>query len=153
MDISVSIPLDADGFLRRECPTCEQQFKCFSGDTEDKPHDVEDPTIYFCPYCGLSAPIDHWWTQEQLNYATGTAAGPIMEQVEDEMRKALSGLSSGLINVTVGSVEASPLPAPPHEANDMILVEAPCHSYEPIKIVDSWDQPVHCLVCGQRFLV
>lgn len=34
--ISVSIPLDDDGFLRRECPTCEQEFKWFNHDEGDQ---------------------------------------------------------------------------------------------------------------------
>lgn len=27
MSTSTSVPLDSDGFMRRECPNCEQQFK------------------------------------------------------------------------------------------------------------------------------
>jgi hypothetical protein len=27
MSVSMSLPLDEDGFLRRECPTCERQFR------------------------------------------------------------------------------------------------------------------------------
>jgi hypothetical protein len=30
ISIPVAMPLDSDGFLRRECPTCQQQFKWFS---------------------------------------------------------------------------------------------------------------------------
>ena len=36
-EVSISFPLDADGFLRRECPTCEREFQVASVDVTDAP--------------------------------------------------------------------------------------------------------------------
>ncbi len=36
----MTIPLDSDGFLRRECPTCEREFKWQPSEAEDE-EDVE----------------------------------------------------------------------------------------------------------------
>jgi hypothetical protein len=33
--LEMSMPLDSDGFLRRECPTCEREFKWFSTPEEE----------------------------------------------------------------------------------------------------------------------
>lgn len=45
MEISVSIEKDADGYLGRECPTCEKYFKL-------KPETgVPSLTQTRCPYC------------------------------------------------------------------------------------------------------
>ena len=86
ISIPVSLPLDSDGFLRRECPSCEQQFKCFSH--EDGDPDAEAVDQYFCPLCGTAAGVDAWWTPEQLEYAQG-AAGPELDRlVQDAMKDA-----------------------------------------------------------------
>lgn len=40
--IPMSLPLDKDGFLRRECPNCERQFKWWpSSSSEETSEDVE----------------------------------------------------------------------------------------------------------------
>lgn len=79
--ISVSIPLDVDGFLRRECPTCEREFKWLPSD-ESK---TVDPGGYFCPYCAVQAPADHWHTKAQLEYVSDIGfreiAGPLLERL------------------------------------------------------------------------
>lgn len=62
--VPVSLPLDSDGFLRRECPTCEEEFnptceeefKWFSHAEGD--HDAEQASQYFCPICGAAAGLD-----------------------------------------------------------------------------------------------
>ena len=49
MEIEIALPLDNDGFLRRECPSCERQFKWFHGHTADRPDHYLDPPLYTCP--------------------------------------------------------------------------------------------------------
>ncbi len=44
-------------------------------------------------------------------------------------------------------------PGPLVEPPDMVAVVSPCHSWEPIKILENWDEAVHCLVCGQLFAI
>lgn len=96
---SFSISLPADGtFLRRECPSCNRQFKWHHGPTDDRPEEEIDPSVYFCPYCGESALPDHWWTQEQAEYARQVSAGPIMREVTAELRKGLRTSRKILIN-------------------------------------------------------
>ncbi len=56
--LSMSLPLDGDGFLRRECPTCEREFKWLpspqhgEGDAAAA-SDEPAPERYFCPYCAV----------------------------------------------------------------------------------------------------
>ena len=33
--LSITIPVDSDGFLRRECPTCERELKWLPASEED----------------------------------------------------------------------------------------------------------------------
>ena len=67
--LSMAIPVDSDGFLRRECPTCEREFKWLPASEDDEEAaDVSDGG-YFCPYCGVQAPADAWFTEAQLAFA------------------------------------------------------------------------------------
>jgi hypothetical protein len=150
---SYSISLPADGpFLRRECPSCTRQFKWHHGPTEDRPEGEVDPSVYFCPYCGQSAPPDHWWTQEQIDYTQQVSAGPILREMAGELQKNLRSSRNSTFKLSVDHDEPE-TPAPLHEPTDMGIVSSPCHPWEPFKVLEDWTEPVHCLVCGERFSV
>ena len=149
MDISVEFNLD-DGFLRRECPNCERQFKWHHGPMDDRPDDAVDPPQYTCPYCGEPGANDAWWTPEQLDYIMEAAQGPAMEMIADELERGFK--RSKHITFEKGSIDVPALPPPPAEPGDMTGVASPCHPWEPIKIAESWDQPIHCIVCGRTFV-
>lgn len=148
----MSVPLD-DGFFRRQCPTCDRQFKWHSGPTENRPEDAVDPPFYHCPYCNEPAGPDDWWTHEQLEYATQTAAGPLMRAVVGDLEDMTKGLAGDLISVSVEADGAQEPPEPLIEPSDMMAVEPPCHPWEPVKVADDWREPLHCLVCGSKFAV
>lgn len=40
VQLSMSLPLDGDGFLRRECPTCEREFKWVPSPDPEADEDV-----------------------------------------------------------------------------------------------------------------
>jgi hypothetical protein len=83
VSIPVSLPLDSDGFLRRECPTCEQEFKWFSHAEWD--FNAETADQYLCPLCGLPAGLDSWWTPAQMEYARGVAGPEIDRLIGDSI--------------------------------------------------------------------
>lgn len=147
--VSVSLPLDNDGFLRRECPTCERQFKWFSHSDGDQ--DAEHTDQYFCPLCGAPADTSQWWTPDQLTHAEATAGPEIERVLQDAFKDAFSGLKgirfepgdSGFDAPTIGVLV---------EPDDMVIVEPPCHPNEPIKVPnEAADHLVHCLICGSTF--
>jgi hypothetical protein len=39
-------------------------------------------------------------------------------------------------------------PEPLTESDDMIRVDFVCHPTEPVKVLEDWANPVHCLICG-----
>src|SRR5678815_235007 len=67
-ELSIKLPLDSDGFLRRACPSCERELKW-------KPSDPDEDAVpapeggYFCPYCGRQSSADAWWTEAQIESA------------------------------------------------------------------------------------
>lgn len=151
MEIEVSLPLDSDGYLRRQCPQCEREFKWHHGPIEGTPPEPPDPEEYFCPYCGQSAPTDQWWTPEQLEALQAAALHAALPQVQRELEDSLRPLNqSGLIKTSMERDPQNP-PPPLFEDDDMIAVAPPCHPYEPIKLIEGWSDPLHCLVCGSAF--
>lgn len=146
--LSFSIPLDDDGFLRRECPRCERELKWRPDEDDVNPEDVV-PTPeegYACPYCAGRAPADHWWTKPQLMHAEQLAAseilGPELKQLE---RRPDPG---SMISLSV-KVDVPDTPAPiTDDPNDMRRVDFACHPSEPVKILQNWMGDVHCLICA-----
>lgn len=53
ISVPVSPPVDQDGFLRRECPTCEKQFKWYVHEEGDS--DAETVEQYSAP-CAVCRP-------------------------------------------------------------------------------------------------
>lgn len=84
MEIPIEMPLD-NGYLRRECPHCEREFKWHHGPTDDAPPDAPNPGRYTCPYCGEKADHDQWFTQAQAEHIRESAAGPAMQMISDEL--------------------------------------------------------------------
>ncbi|HEV7751795.1 MAG TPA: hypothetical protein VGO71_09640, partial [Baekduia sp.] len=62
------MPLDSDGFLRRECPTCEREFKVFVHQVAGEEADAQGPQPggYYCPYCAIQADANAWFTKAQI---------------------------------------------------------------------------------------
>lgn len=144
--IPVSLPVDQDGFLRRECPTCEQQFKWYAHEEDDPDAAVVDQ--YFCPLCGEPSGLDTWWTPAQLEFAYGSAGPSLDEHVQGLVEEAFKGLD---FKPNRNFSLEIPTPEPLTEADDMIIVEPPCHPNERVKVPDAATNRVHCLVCGAPF--
>jgi hypothetical protein len=154
MNLSVSLPLDSDGFLRRECPSCLRQFKWHHGPANEEAESHPDPEAYTCPLCGQPAGPNSWWTREQLDHVQGAAAPATQQLVQDELDQALRGLNSRFVKVK--STSSSDVPAGPMpltEPDDMVIVTSPCHAYEPVKVPEDAPGPFRCLVCGAQFIV
>ena len=152
MSFSVNLPLD-NGYLRRECPDCERQFKWHHRPTDDRPDDAVDPDVYCCPYCGRSAPLDHWWTGEQLEHVQRLGIGEAAREVGDIFRDLERKSRNSMIKFKAGRMNIPESPDLLHEPGDMVIVQSPCHPWEPIKVSEDWRDPLYCLLCGEQFAV
>src|SRR6266545_7801618 len=101
--LQMSVPLDGDGFLRRECPTCEREFKWLPSapdDTAARADSGEDSPAYRCPYCGIQAPAGSWATKAQVELAQSIVmreiVGPQLEQFGRDLKR-LNRETGGLI--------------------------------------------------------
>ena len=146
------MPLDSDGFLRRECPHCLKQFKWHHGPANAEAESYPDPPAYSCPLCGRPAGPDSWWTQQQLDYAQGVATPAALRHVQDELDRAFSGHNNKHVRFKTSRTASLPdEPMPLTEPDDMVIIASPCHPYEPVKVPEEGAGPFHCLICGERF--
>jgi hypothetical protein len=64
--VSISIPLDDNGMMGRECLECERYFKLKPGTGLETDHT-------YCPYCDYHGNSNTFWTKSQLEYAKSIA--------------------------------------------------------------------------------
>lgn len=142
LSVSVPIEVDDDGFLRRECPHCEREFKWLPSD-DSEPMPAEG---YHCPYCNQQADADHWVTKAQIDYVGAVDmqefAGPLLDDLEQSFNRG-----HGMVSAHFERGDTS-TPVKPSEPNDMRRIDFGCHAKEPVKVDDGWIEPVHCLICG-----
>ena len=149
--LEMRLPLDSEGFLRRECPTCEREFKWYN------PPEPERGTVtvadggYFCPYCGVQAEPNTWLTKAQVelahNVVTRRVVDPMLKGFVDDLKR-IGRSSNGMLRVE-GIHQPTDELDPLTEVDDMTRVDFQCHPTEPVKVLDDWRGPVHCLICGQ----
>lgn len=84
MSFPISLPLDEDGLLGRECPQpdCEGYFKIKFGTG------IKEPGYErcFCPYCGYTGKQGEFFTKAQVNYIKSIAMRHAQDMIEKEIR-------------------------------------------------------------------
>jgi predicted RNA-binding Zn-ribbon protein involved in translation (DUF1610 family) len=147
MGTSMSIPLDSDGFIRRECPNCEQEFKWRPAQDDDP---VEHVDQYYCPLCGQAAGLDSWWTKKQIEHAQAAIVPEAMRDIQGMLGDAFRG-SKNIKFAASDYLGDIPVPEVLYEPDDMVILEPPCHPAEPVKVPDNAEAPFYCLLCGETY--
>lgn len=93
--IHISIPTDEDGLVGRECPNpdCLGYFKIKLGTGlagEDLP--------CHCPYCGETEGQDHFWTQDQIEYAKSIMMNKVSKALKSDIQEWDRQLKRGTRN-------------------------------------------------------
>lgn len=139
--LAMRIPLDADGYLRRECPNCERDFKRVVQKAFDTERSWRSPEGLYCPYCGLQSTSNTWLTKAQVQYSKKVLAELVARERTRKGIKTLLPPPHVSSRLTRGELS---------EANDMRIVRSPCHSEAAIKVSDRWIGDLRCTVCGAR---
>ena len=175
ISFSISLPLDSDGFLRRECPLCLRQFKIET--TEADRHSLIERELeayllqegleiraegadttganedeLWCPYCGQTAPRGQWWTQEQIAYihvfAYNIMAQIINDQLIRPMKRRFPRRRGGLVTIKFeGKLMEYQEPWISPEPDDMAIHTLPCCDLR-VKVDEDWSRPMYCYRCG-----
>ncbi len=151
IEVTVSIPRDSDGFIRRQCPHCVAQFKWHDGPANEESERHAAPENYTCPICGQAAETDSWLTDEQLELVQQKVLPQAMERIQDDIEAAFTGTKG--VTYKRGNDVFPDSSTPLTEPDDMMIVASPCHSYEPVKVPENHTGRLFCLVCGAAFAV
>lgn len=133
VDIEVSISLDDDGFLDRQCPSCSRVFRWLPNDDSEP----ADDGLYGCPYCRVRSDSGDFWTDDQRAFMVGAAGRALVDKLRREGWR----------------IETGRPPADPGLTSDEFTeVSFGCHPSEPLKVYSEWlaaGQPSSCLICGE----
>lgn len=152
--VNIALPLDNDGFLRRECPSCEREFKRHDGPANAEAEEQPSPVTHYCPFCGSPAGPEKWFTQAQVTYIHEASAPEILQLAHGELTAALRKASSKHFRFKPGNGPRIPEPPEPlMEPDDMTIVTSPCHGWEPVKVPDRAEVSYFCVICGEPFAV
>ncbi len=133
ISMEVSIPLDDDGYLDRECPApaCLAAFKIHADDWTEKVRDEE----VFCPVCRHANTPDNWLTTEQVRYCESRLMQEVMPMIDGEMRRMTRGFNrrqprGGLIQLSMDYTPSRPVAVVPLDAADLMRQRYVCEQCE-----------------------
>lgn len=136
--VAISDPVDADGYLDRECPAemCQFGFKVHEEDWRDKVRDEE----VFCPVCGHAAPAREWATREQVEHLKTAALAQIQQRLGGAMRRDAAQWNqrqprNSFIRMT------------------MNVSDGPKSVVVPAEALESMQLKISCPVCACRYAV
>ena len=138
----MSVPLDSDGFLRRECQPAREFKWLQSQDASGTPEPVGG---YFCPYCAVQGPSDSWHTKAQIELAQNILMREFVDPEFESLGRDLRRSSQGSFIKFDVNYEPTQEMDPLVEPDDMRRVDFPCHPTEPVKVLDEWDHAAHVL--------
>jgi hypothetical protein len=133
ISMEVSIPLDDDGYLDRECPApaCLAAFKIHADDWTEKVRDEE----VFCPVCGHTNTSDNWLTTEQVRHCESRLMEQVMPMIGGEMRRMARDFNrrqprGGLIQLSMDYTPSRPMAVVPLDAADLMRQRYLCEQCE-----------------------
>ncbi|MEH0441562.1 hypothetical protein QBA74_39815 [Streptomyces scabiei] len=146
-EMRISIPLDEDGFLGRQCPACSLLFRMDAQQYEALPDDL----TLWCVYCGHHAEHSEFVTAQQRERLMQAVGDLGMQIVSRELNRAFSGLSrrssrgSG-VSITYRSQPYYPRPLPGISEERLARIRT-CPGCQGRYAV--FGEHRYCPVCGQ----
>jgi len=159
---ALTLAVDRQGFLRRECPSCHRLFKVRATLLEGRLglrrllapsacqnlYEADWPLgSRHCPYCGGAASDDQWFTAEQRAFLDDRGATLVQEVRYEQLAQALRTLAHDSSPTALPSRPERSQKHAPAEPDDMRLVSLFCCGEE-LKISESWQGSVRCFLCG-----
>jgi hypothetical protein len=133
--LSISIPIDNDGYFDRRCPSeaCQADFKVLMEDWKQK---VSDDQV-FCPICREKAKASEWHTPEQLEYVRQVGINHVQSIIGQALSQDANDFNRnqrpGFINISMSYKPGTPT----------LLV--------PISAAEELRQKFTCEQCGCRY--
>jgi uncharacterized Zn-finger protein len=142
----ISIPADEDGYVKFQCPYCNQKFKLNASEIEES--DVVD---LYCPVCGLANEVSNFYSDEVMEKAMSIAENEAMNMIFDMFKDfERSTRSNKNFNVKAGKKPDVPIKEIYENIDELIEVKLNCCDKH-IK-VSELDRllGVYCSYCGVK---
>ncbi|MGL1935324.1 MAG: hypothetical protein OCD01_09895 [Fibrobacterales bacterium] len=130
MEISVPLEVDEKGYIDKQCPSEDCEFK-FKVNDEDWTNIFKDEVVW-CPLCRHEAPADQWYTTEQVEHIEEEAFKITQGKIDRALKKNADNFNrkqkkSSFVNMSMEY--KGPLGrtyAIPAEAADIMQLEIQC---------------------------
>ncbi len=104
MELSVSIPVDEDGFIEMECDYCKSRFMLHKSVYSDDAN-----LFFFCPICGLANDISAFYCSEVLEALRRKTIDYAKKQTRRILEPALKKINrNGMIKATLKMSQTGP---------------------------------------------
>lgn len=159
---ALCLPLDPSGFVRRECSACHRPFKVRGTALEgalvwlrvagrvahQNAHEARWPlAVRTCPYCGIKATDDAWFTAEQRSFLDRRADTLGQELLFEMLSHPGRTLSDNPGPTFLPVRPERTFRTLPPEPDDLAQVPMVCCLVE-VKVAESWPGPLRCFYCG-----
>ena len=144
ISISVSIPLDDDGFIEMECDYCKNRFMLHQSVYSD-----ESNLHFFCPICGLPNDTNTFYCPEVLEALHQKAINYMNNEIQRQLGPSIRKLNkSGLIKMSLKTPKQEPEKELYTPANEYVLFHQHCCGVD-VKTLDLDVQiGLYCPICG-----
>ena len=158
----IGFPADGQGFVRRECPRCQRQFKTPGGPADgaivqrylakhlqlENCHEVTaDDVLFHCVYCGCGARADEWCTPQQRAWMERVANALRAQMRFEQLTFAYRTLRDNPGPTFLAVAPPCDLPQLEYEPDDMRRASFFC-CVEDVKLDARWRRCVCCPRCG-----
>lgn len=144
-NLSISIPLDNDGYTELECDFCKTRFMITGDDYQHK-----DMPFLFCPICGLPNDLSTFYCPEVLEIAYQMAAEWAMKEINRTLGKATRSINkSGFVRMDLKMTKQEPKKVLFVPVDDYVIHKTPCcKMYVKIREIDE-QIGAYCPICGR----
>lgn len=158
-NFEVSLKVDEDGLIGRECPNEDCQIKYFkiSNNIPDKINNKDfkfSNTEIKCPYCGILKSIQKFHTKQQIEWIKSMLAKDFMSEMQRTIQESFSGFPKCSTNDIFSiSMEYKPANLPPvksiieEKLKTIILCDMCGYKYA------VYGLSFHCPLCGEGNLL
>ena len=114
--MTITLTPDEDGFIGRECPSCERYFKVRPGTG------LTEQTFTYCPYCENKDDANAFATKEQVAFAQSLAMRALTGQLNQSLARLNKTIGGGLVQM---KITTQPADEPPVAAYQEARLETP----------------------------
>ena len=142
--ISLSIPLDDDGFIEMECDYCKNRFMLH----QDVFLDISNLHL-FCPICGLPNNINTFYCPEVLEAAQQKAMNYMINEMQRKLGSSIKRLNvSGLIKMSLDVPKQVPEKELYTPVNEYFLFHHHCCGVDVKALEFDVQIGLYCPICG-----